>query len=304
MGTRIERVNIITEFEAKGAEKYQKTVSSTGGQVGNLLKKAKAAIPVIAGLFATSAVARLTSSALKVQGAFESVSKSIEIFTGSAKVANRLVQELEDFSVITPFTPEEVVQTTKTLLAFGSAESEVLEITRQLGEVSAASGTSIENLGYIYGQVKAQGFAYAQDLAQFINAGVPIFELLAEQMGVAVSQVKALASEGEVTADIVAKAFEKATGPVGRFTGALEAQSQTIFGLQSTLEGARLALLRAFGERIQEPAKRLLKNTIDLVNQFRDFIAIPVSAKLEEERIQLNLLVDKITDTNIEQEDF
>jgi len=105
--------------------------------------------------------------------------------------------------------------------AFGIQEDSLKEMVRQ------------------YSQVQQSQVAYTEDLNILQDRGIPIFKALAEVMGVPVSQVKKLASEGKVTADVYNKAIDSIAN---KTTGAMEGQSKTFSGMMSTL-GDNLSML-------------------------------------------------------------
>ena len=91
-----------------------------------------------------------------------------------------------------------------------------------------------------------------RDLRQFINNGVPILQLLSEEMGVAEGKIMDLASEGKLTFDILNTAFEKATSDGGRFNDGLKILSTTLEGLFSTLKDNVNIALAELGQEIAE----------------------------------------------------
>lgn len=279
--------------------------NKVGGLQATFAKAGKAFSGIIAAgavAAAVGGIAKVTRAALDQAAAFEQTTVSYNTLIGDVKKSAELVKSLETFSVVTPFTPEEVIQAGKTMLAFGVDAESVADNLANLGEASAATGGDLNNLAYIFGQARATGVLFTQDLNQLANAGLPILSLLADEMGEAEENIRGLASEGRITFPILQRAFARAAQEGGRFAGALEAQSQTLEGLKSTAEGVRNAFFRAFGQRILEPAKEFQRVMIKLWEAARDFVAVGVADELAQERSELNVLVGRITDANTEQE--
>jgi|TARA_R100000084_G_scaffold82362_1_gene38319 TP901 family phage tail tape measure protein len=68
--------------------------------------------------------------------------------------------------------------------------------------------------------------------------------------------------------------------------------------LTSAFEGFQIAFIEHFGEGM----KQLADGFAGFFNTITDFIEIPVSQKLEEDRIEMNLLFDTLKNTNISQD--
>ena len=66
--------------------------------------------------------------------------------------------------------------------------------------------------------------------------GVPVFETLSASIGKPISEIKNLASQGKISGEQLATAFNSPMGSVGQFAGMMDAQSKTVGGLISTLK--------------------------------------------------------------------
>ena len=295
--------NLVTKIENE--DKVDKLGKKANGLEGSF-KKAGTAFSSIVGVasvgIALVGVGKMISKSLELAGTFEKTSVSFKTLTGSIKVAGDLVKELEGFSVVTPFTPDEVLKAGKTLLAFGVDANEVGDVINNLGEAAAATGGDMNNMAYIFGQARATGVLFTQDLNQLANAGLPILSLLADEMGEAEGNIRKLASQGKITFPILDRAFRRAAKSGGRFSGALKAQSETLLGLKSTAQGVEDAFFRAFGKRILQPAKEFQKVMIGLWTAATEFVKVGLAEELEEEQLNLNVLVSEITDANTAQE--
>jgi phage-related protein len=81
-------------------------------------------------------------------------------------------------------------------------------------------------------QIRNTGKATAMDIRQFANAGINIYGVLADSLGITAAQ----AAEMDVTYEQLAYALQHAAEAGGMFEGAMEAQSQTFNGRMSTLK--------------------------------------------------------------------
>lgn len=219
---------------------------------------------VVGGLAIARQLGVIGKSAITAAADFERTALSFEIFTGSAENARGLLAELERFSLSSPFTPEEVNNAAKTLLGFGRTAQDVVADLEILGNVSSATGTDINQLGLVFGQVAGVGKLQGQDALQFINAGIPLYQLLSESIGVSVGEVKELQTQGKITFDVLRDSFVNASAEGGKFAGALVKSSQTIEGLFSTLQGVGNNVLRSLGEAFLPLLRAILPPLIEL----------------------------------------
>ena len=244
-------------------ENLDESTNKVNDSFAKLGKIAKAAVGAAVILKGAQAMARLAKTAAAAYAEFESTQKSFEILVGDIGEANKLLKDLTEFSERTPFAPKEVQQAAKTLLGFGRTVREVKTDIRQLGEISAATGADLTQIGLVYGQVASLGKLQGQDALQFINAGIPIYDLLSESLGKSVKELKILQSQGKITFEQLEQSIKDATEEGGKFFGALEAQSKTIAGLQSTIAGRIDSLYRTIGEKFAP----VVRSTLGLVNQ-------------------------------------
>ena len=73
----------------------------------------------IAGLAIGREILQFGKSAITAAADFEALEIAFTTFLGSSKEAEKVLKDLEDLSVSTPFTPEQVQNAGKALLAFG-----------------------------------------------------------------------------------------------------------------------------------------------------------------------------------------
>lgn len=92
---------------------------------------------------------------------------------------------------------------------------------------AAAAGISMEDMGGIFNRAATQANGVQNDvISQLADRGIPIYQALADQMGVTAGEVFKLASEGKVDFETFSKAAEEAAGTVASemgktFTGSL-----------------------------------------------------------------------------------
>ena len=108
-----------------------------------------------------------------------------------------------------------------------------------------------QSLILAFAQVSANGKLMGQDLLQMVNAGFNPLSIISERTGKSIAVLRDEMSKGEISAQMMEEAFAAATAEGGKFYGMLEAQSQTINGALSNLEGAWNSMLNEMGEQTE-----------------------------------------------------
>lgn len=253
----------------KGLANAQSSVRKWSRKISGLTKLALGTAFVGFGAGIVSVIKK--SAQLAAQ--FEQIKVAFTTMTGSADKARGLIAELNEFSKATPFRPEQVMSAAKVLLAFGFSAKEVSGVLRMLGDVSAGTGKDLSEMAVIFGQIKGAGRLMGQDLNQLINAGFNPLQVMSEQTGKSMADLKDEMSKGAISFEMVTEAFKTATSEGGLFFNMMEEQSQTLNGQLSTLEGGILDLARSFGETFLPEIKSAVGMLLKLVSAFEDVAA-------------------------------
>jgi tape measure domain-containing protein len=222
----------------------------------------------------TAPVLGVGLSSINAAADMEQLDIAFTTMLGSASEAKKLMEDLTKFSAQTPFEMPEVVAAGRQLLAFGIEAEDIETTLRQLGDVAAGVGAPIGDLAYLYGTASASGRLMTVDINQFAMRGIPIIGALAQVMGVAESQVRDMAAEGEIGAEEMKQAFALMGSEGGKFAGLMAAQSQSVKGLFSTVKDNVGQTLTVIGNQIIETfdLKRLLGDAIVYLEQMRNMI--------------------------------
>lgn len=212
----------------------------------------------IGGIVAVGAVAKQVAT-LGIE--MEKTRISFTTFLGGTEEAARgadvLINQLNEFANVTPFTNDQVIKASRTLLAFGFQANELQPTLKMLGDISAGTGKDLSELGVIFGQIKGAGKLMGQDLLQLINAGFNPLQVMAQKAAGTTGDVQAEMarlkdemSKGAISFDMVTQAFKDATSEGGLFNDMMEKQSKTVGGRISTLIGKLQLLGIQIGEAL------------------------------------------------------
>lgn len=234
------------------------SIMSIGGAA---MKTAGLVAKLGTGLTALGASAGALAS-LKKAADMEQLNVSMEVLIGNADEAKRVLGELTQFAGATPFSTREVMEAGKNLIALGSNTKTLTAELRALGDVSSGMSIPLKDMVDIYGKARTQGTLYAEDLNQLAGRGIPIFKELARVLGVNQSEIKKMASEGQITFPMLQKVFSDLTAEGGKFHKMMQKQSGTTNGLLSTLRSEMDNLLIAIGTPLKDFLKPILSKNI------------------------------------------
>ena len=251
----------------EGVDKNVKKVEKSFGGLTTTIKKAGIAL---GSLFAAQQIIAFGKSAITAAADFEALNISFETFLGDADKAKEVLKSLEDFSVSTPFTPEQVQTAGKALLAFGIEVENLEPSLKKIGDLSAGTGKDFNDLAVIFGKAKVQGTLFAEDINQLTEAGIPVIQEFAKQLGVSEGEVKKLGSEGKISFSNLERAFADMTGEGGRFFGLTEKLSLSTSGRISTLQGNFEQLQRQIGAGLLPIFETLLDLAFSVIEGFKN----------------------------------
>lgn len=265
--------------------------------VGGTFKQLQSGLTGVIGKFtlvqtlantATSAVMGLVRGVTDFAGTaaeMEVLNLQLEVFTGSAEGAEKAFGEFVEIAAKTPFDLKQVAQASKTMMAFGMTSSEAATATEQLSIVAAATGGDLNNLARNLGQIQAQGQAYTRDLTQFAIQGIPIWEQMSMVTGKTTSELKKMASEGQISFDIVSAAITNMTAEGTDMATMAERMQETFTGRLAAIAAAfqLLALKavqafnlmdKALGNVISNSMKAFAQGVRSLANNLEGLIPV------------------------------
>lgn len=217
----------------------------------------------IGGSLALGSVIKEASQAARE---YENFAMQMGVLLGDAELATKTIAELNKYSLDTPFSPKQVQTAGRALLSFGITTDKLIPSLKTLGDVALGTGKDFNELAILFGKAKVSGVLMAEDLNQFTEAGIPILEQLAINLGVAASDVKKLGSESKITFNDLVKALESTEGPMSKYVGMTSEASKTTDGLLSSLEGNVEEFKKSIGEVYNSVLKPMVETLLEISN--------------------------------------
>lgn len=175
-------------------------------------------------------------------GYFQKQQVALEGILQSATDARKVLNEISNFALQSPFRTDELVRFTKQLSAFGIDTADLFPTVKQLADISAGLGVDMDRIILAYGQVKSAAVLRGQELRQFTEAGIPMVEELAKRFTalngelVTTADVFDLISKRQVPFEMVAKVMADMTAEGGRFYKMQENITETMHGQMEKLK--------------------------------------------------------------------
>lgn len=225
--------------------------------------------------------ASILKSGINYNAQIETYLTRLETLTGSAEKANEVLTQIKKDALATPFEVSSLTSAESLLLATGMSAEQARGDILALGDAIAASGGGNEELSRMavnLQQIKNVGKASALDIKQFAYAGIDIYGLLADSMGVTREEVSQL----DVTYEMLSNALQKASQKGGKYYGAMEKQSKTYNGAMSNLKESFEVFTGSVSEGLFNALKSVivpLTNMFDWLTKNKDVvmaIAIPL----------------------------
>jgi len=244
-------------FSMSEVGRQSRAAAGDVGRLGSVLQAVAAAgVMQRIGSFAADAV--------NLAAQYESSTVSFEVMLGSAQKARTVMQNLNQFSIETPFNPTEVMAAGRSLLAFGVQAENLTPMMRMVGDVASGVGMNFNELSQIMGKNLTQGKVQTEDLMQLAGRGVPIYAELAKVFNTTTDNIRNLASSGSIRFEHLQQAFQNMTSQGGRYFGMMDRQSRTALGLWSTLTGNVDEMKRSLGQMIMEGLRPLLELAVQV----------------------------------------
>lgn len=248
----------------KGVQSSESAFSRFGGKVTG----------IIAGLGIAKLGTDMMKLGIQTNASLEQSGVAWTTLLGTQEKSKKMLDDITKFAASTPFSKMGVDEMAKQLNNADFKGQALFDQLRKFGDMGSAFGIQEDSLKEMvrqYSQVQQAGVAYTEDLNILQDRGIPIYKALAEVTGTNVAEVKKMASEGKISADIYNKAID---GIAKNTSGAMEAQSKTFNGMMSTVKDNFEMIIG----KVMKPFFELAKGGLGIVADALDY----VNTKLEE----------------------
>lgn len=197
------KIDILVEPDTKGFE--GKMNSKLGGLVGTAAKAGVGIAAALGGAFVTAGFNRLNS----IDQAEAKLAGLGHTADGVAGIMDNALGAVKG----TAFGLGEAAEVAAAAVAANVAPGKDLERVLSLtGDAATIAGSSMSEMGAIFNKVATDGRIQGDVINQLGQQGIPILQLLADEMGVTAEEARKMASEGKVSFETFLNAIENGMG--------------------------------------------------------------------------------------------
>jgi len=220
---------------------------------------------------AAAAGAAALAYPLKMAANYERLRVSMIALTGSNEEGMRVYNEVIKLAAETPLELAQVAKATNMMMGYGASAEQSTRSVKMLGDITALTNGQLDNAIVAYGQARQEGKMLTRDLRQFINAGVPIVNILQDIVGEQ-KNVFDMAEQGQISFALLEEALTKATSAGGRFENGLGKLSGTAEGLFTRLIDKLGFVASAFGDSLLPEIKQVGEAMIPVLDSFTEWV--------------------------------
>lgn len=252
--------------------KTGKEAEKSGGLLSDLGSVAKKVGKAIAGAFVVKKIVEYTTAIGRIGVEYNALQQQSEVtwttLLGSQEKALAQLEKIEQYAAKTPFSKMGVDQMAKYLHNANFEGDAVFDTLTKIGDMGSAFGLQEDSLVELtrqFSQVQQAGYAYTEDLNILADRGIPIYQAIADEVGVTVAEVKQMASQGKLTTEIYNAAIDSMAESTA---GAMDAQSKTFNGMISTLQDNLTVLAGLLTEKLFGAISGVLGIVLPMVEGF------------------------------------
>lgn len=185
----------------------------------------------------TAPLTALATAGVKYNATMESYLANLTtLLGGNQQEAQKLLDTLKEMANTTPYEATDLVKATQKMMAFGISSEDSLKYLNMLGDIAMGDANKMDSLTLAFSQISASGKASMEDINQMIDQGFNPLTIIAQKTGESMGDLRDRVSEGGVSFEEIAGAFETATSKGGTFYQSMDKASQTTEGKISTLK--------------------------------------------------------------------
>lgn len=238
----------------------------TRSGVDNIISGLRDLRTLIGASFDLYALIEFSKEVVDAKGKIDFFKASLTQMIGSQSEAAAVYAQLVQLAKTTPFEVEQLMSVTTQLKGMGVATKDLLPTLEQLGNMAVIAGQDkLPLLAKAYTDVSNKQKLYAQEIRQFTDNGIPIFELLADSMKKPKEEIIKLAEAHKISFDDVKKAIQDASEVGGRYYGLMAIQAGTVAGRMSNLKDSFFLAKAAVGDFYEDGIKWVLTGLSDFI---------------------------------------
>ena len=208
-GLRGDVRKALTGLEPEATKTGQSMGSKLSSGIGSVLKKSAVGVGVAGG-------AALAAGLTKGIGRLNSIEQAEAKLSGlgnSASDVGAIMDNALNSVRGTAYGLDEAATIAASAVAAGIKPGQELERTLKLtGDAAAIAGTDLQSMGSIINKVATSDMMQMDVANQLMDAGIPILQMVGQELGVTAEEARKMASAGEISFEIFQNALEQGVG--------------------------------------------------------------------------------------------
>lgn len=190
-------------------------------------------LSMVAGVLASSAIANkiydIGKASLMAASDMQQNQIAFKTMLQSASAATDILNQITEFAAKTPFNKNELIGYAKGMIGVGFATKDIIPTMEMLGNIAAGVGQEkLPNIVKAFDKMKAKGKASLEELWPIVEAGVPILDQLAKDLGKSKDEVIKMATNGKLGFEQVQSSLKKVE--LEKFNGLMNELTVTFGG--------------------------------------------------------------------------
>ena len=226
---------------------FRTTERTSGSFFSSMSSGYKNLIGLVGALGISLGVVAGTQAVFNMGVQMEQTNTKFEVLLGSVEKAKVMLGQLNDYANATPYSNEGIIKGSETMLGFGIAQEKIMGNMKMLGDVAMGNEEKLGGLSLVYSQIMATGRLMGQDLLQLINQGFNPLQVISENTGISMGDLKKKMEDGAISANMIEEAFRLATSEGGRYYDMSNKMAETAGGKWSTMMGTLKNVISRIG---------------------------------------------------------
>ena len=244
----------------------------------------------------TNALRSLMQSGKSFMGVavdFEQSQVAIEAFTGSAAEAQRVMSDIQDYAIASPYQTVQLADMARNMMSYGLAADAAVDNLKMLGDVAGGSDLRLERLAFAMSQITSMGRLQGQELRQLTEQGFNPLETMSRKTGLSMMTLKKAMEDGQISIALVNEALKVETSAGGRFAAMAARMQNSIGGMTNQLRELLQKLSITIVKVFEKDLKKYLLAAIERLKQFMDYIETPAGKEAIRRFVEIakNVLV-------------
>lgn len=251
---------------SQGVKQQTDMVGTLRKEYDLLSKQLSGIVNLAAGAWAVGQLKTYVMEVIAAKSAQDGFVASMEQMLGSRLKAEELNAKLIAIALKSPFQIDQLQEVTKKLQGMGVETEKLIPYINMLGDIAAIVGTQkLPLIAKALTDVQSKHVLMAQEIKQFTDNGVPLYDLLAKSMQKPVEEIRKLATEHKLVFEDVEKALIQATQKGGIYYGQMATQAKQLGGQVSNLGDLYTQAKAKIGDYFENGLRAGIKTTGEFI---------------------------------------